>query len=150
MSERLYSRACPVCASSINVTLDTQSEDIVMSCDQIEPLYKDCEKIVNAYRRVKKLPLSWEIKFKPRGILAARDILAAFPPMPQIVDNAIAMLEWLQSQGGQWDLGTAAGKIPAFLQYQRIVKEAAKRPRCGICAEQFDGQGNRCGRHEGM
>lgn len=150
MSELRYHKPCAVCACSLDIVLDTDDQSISITSPEVTPLVRDKQRLVDAYRRVKKLPLSWEKVHRARALVIAGDIIAAWPPQPQIIDSVIAMLEWMPSLKTQWDLGDCAAKIPAFLQHQRAIKESVKRPRCGICAEQFSGVGDRCPRHTGM
>lgn len=152
MSERMYHRGCPVCNSGLDITLDITSEDISITSPDISPLIRDKQKVVDAYRKAKKLPLSWESAHRARALVIAGDIIAAFPPMPQITDNAVALIDWMALKNTKWDLSDASARIPQFLEYQKQLRGASKRPRCGICGEQFDGTpgSSRCPRHEGL
>lgn len=150
MSELRYHKPCAVCNCGLDIVLDTDDQSISITSPEVTPLVRDKQKIVDAYRRVKKLPLSWESAHKARAIIVAGDIISAFPPMPQIAENAVLMLDWMALKNTKWDLGDVAAKIPQFLEYQRALKESVKRPRCGICWENFDGVGDRCKRHEGF
>lgn len=152
MSERMYHRGCPVCLAGLDITLDITSEDITITSPDISPLVKDKQRVVDAYRRARKLPLTWMGAHRARALVIAGDIISSFPPMPQIVDQAVALMDYMAWKKVKWDMSDAAAKIPQFLEYQRQLKEAVKRPRCGICEEQFDGTpgSSRCPRHEGL
>lgn len=133
MTETVHIKCCPVCSSALNITVDPSSDEIRIRPENLPPLVKDKVSVVAAYKRLKGLGAHWEKTHGARGIIYAGTLLESVGYAGGQLDRAIGLMEWLQSSGRDWDLGSAPCFFSAFQKAQQAAKEAARGPRCKLC-----------------
>lgn len=140
MPERLYHRPCAVCASDLEIALDTTTEDIIVRPASLPPLAKDKLDVVAHYKRTKSLGMAWTKAHGSRAIIYAASLLEALGTAGGAVEKALALMDWIQGTGEKWDLAEA----PKFIGRWETAKKAAQKSviRCLLCtAEELPGIG---------
>ncbi len=150
MSEKTYLRPCCFCSSSLNITLDTITEDITIRPENLPPLAKDCLEIVAVYKRLKGLGADWQKLHGSRGVVHAGELIQAAGPLGGAQERVIGLLTWLKESGKDFDLGSASSYLMAYSRHL-ADKMASSRGRCLVCSESYwnrNGIADNCGRHD--
>ncbi len=143
MPERSYIHSCPVCCTSLDVSLDTMTETIKIRPENLPPLARDLVSVVSVYKRVKKLGPSWEAKHMARAMVNAGELLVAVGYHGGQLERATGLLEWLAESGKDFNLETAAtyfGEYSAILEAKKTFRKCcechnAALPGALVCRE---------------
>lgn len=146
--EREYIRPCPICASSLKLAFDFNTEDLKVTPESLPPLARDRVSVVSAYKRLKGLGGTWDRQHGARAIVYAGTLLEAVGFQGGQLDRALGLMDWLKASGSDWSLDSAAGFFKAYEESQRKAK-ASLYTRCDVCGELFTGIGKLCERHDG-
>lgn len=153
MTESLHLKDCPVCQSALSITHDKLDDSVILRPENLPPLLKDKLQVVNTYKRVKGLDSSWQKAHGARAIVYAGTLLESVGVHGGQLERAVGLLEWLQSQGKDFDLGSAPSFFGAYLEAIRAMQRLSMC-RCKVCGESFNSgrmmgtvKLDDCGRH---
>lgn len=139
-------KACPVCAVSLSATYDTDVDELTLRPENLPPLVKDKLAVVAAYKRIKDLDGTWQRQHGARALIYADMLLLACGFTGGQLDRAVGLMEWLQASGRDWSLDSAATHYNAYEKHVQSIQRLSHK-LCGVCGEQFAGDGNLCERH---